>query len=589
VLLIRAASYRRKQGASVVNILLYSGALVLSFGWLLPIHYLPWSSFHSDAWVAGILLVLSTVSLIKVRSQQPWPHFAIFVAALSLVPLIQLAAGQIRLAGTAWISSLYLFGFLLAILTGARWQSRRGNELTDALFLAIGAAVPVLVGMQLCQWLKVTEGCLCSNDWVLPRISNSRISANLAQPNQLATLLLLGIVAYAWAWVRQTLNGLVVIFAIVLLLTGLALTESLTGVVSLSLLLLCTWYWRRLLPPRLAPYVATALFLFFILMFVMQKFLTQWLLLDYASDFEARVKTASRLDMWPMFIRAAFEQPWLGYGWNQSLLAQVMTTTSQTTTRGVPSEVTSYAHNLFIDLTLWLGIPLGLLASAAALAWLVRAASHVQNSQDALLVLAVMIMGVHAMLELPLYYAYFLLPLGLIVGMIDVRSHHRPAFTTGMQPVVCLWLVCSTLFVVAVKEYFVVEQSYSELRIEAARITSKSTRHPPDVLLLTQLRDLIILASLGPESNMTQEKIDWVTNVTLIYPSEHNLLKLATVLALNGRETQAIGWLNKLCNLYPGARCTKAQIEWGRLQNQFPQLLKVGWTAVPEKPNVQFN
>ena len=552
----------------------------------MPIHLLPWTTFHSDAWVAGTLLVFSLGSLTKLRALNPWSHFALLVAALSLVPLIQLAFGQIRLTGTAWISCLYLLGFLLAILTGARWESGQAGQLADVLFLAMGVAAIGSVGVQLCQWLSVTGGCLCSGDWVLPLADNYRIGANLAQPNQLATLLLLGILAYAWGWVRHAISSSTAIFAIIFLLFGLALTESRMGVLSLSLMLLSIWYWRRLWPSRLMPYIATLLMAFFVAMFISQAFFTHWLLLDYAPSVLVRVKGETRLDMWRMFYHAALEKPWLGYGWSQSLLAQVTTITAENTEQGMRGLVTSYAHNLFIDLMLWLGIPLGLLTSAAVLTWFVRATSNLKNSQDALLVISVIAMGIHAMLELPLYYAYFLLPLGLIVGMIDVRLHHRPAFATGMQPVVCLWLVCSTLFIVVVKEYFVIEQSYSELRIEAARITSKSVRQPPDVLLLTQLRDFIILAGLRPESNLSQDKIDWVTNVALVYPSEHNILKLATVLALNGREMQALDWLGKLCNLYPGVKCIKAHAEWEKLQKQFPQLLNVRWSAAPETLNL---
>ena len=570
-----------------MNIWLCTGALVLSMGWLMPIHLLPWTTFHSDAWVAGTLLVFTLGSLTKLRALNPWSHFALLVATLSLIPLIQLAFGQIRLTGTAWISCLYLLGFLLAILTGARWESGQAGQLADVLFLAIGAAALISVGVQLCQWLNVTGGCLCSGDWVLPLADNYRIGANLAQPNQLATLLLLGILAYAWGWVRQAISSSTAIFAIIFLLFGLALTESRMGVLSLSLVLLSIWYWRRLWPSRLMPYAATLLMVFFVAMFILQAFFTHWLLLDYASSVLVRVQGETRLDMWSMFYHAALEKPWLGYGWNQSVLAQVTTTSAQNTEQGMRGLVTSYAHNLFIDLMLWLGIPLGLLTSASILTWLMRAASHVKNSQDALLVIGVIAMGIHAMLELPLYYAYFLLPLGLIVGMIDVRLHHRPVFTTGMQPVVCLWLVCSALFAVIVKEYFVVEQSYSELRIEAARIASKSVRQPPDVLLLTQLRDFIILASWRPESNMSQDKIDWVTNVALVYPSEHNILKLATVLALNEQELQALDWLGKLCNLYPGVKCIKAHATWEKLQQQFPQLLKVRWSAAPETLNLR--
>lgn len=577
----------KNRGHIFVNIWLCTGALVLSVGWLMPIHLPPWTTFHADAWVAGTLLVFSLRSFTKLRGPDPWSHFALLVAVLSFVPLVQLTFGQIRLTGTAWISCLYLLGFLLAILTGARWESGQAGQLADALFLAIGVAAIVSVGVQLCQWLSVAGGCLCSGDWVLPLADNLRIGANLAQPNQLATLILLGILACAWGWVRRTISSSTAIFAVIFLLFGLALTESRMGVLSLSLILISVWYWRRLWPSKLMPYAATMLMMFFVAMFLLQAFFfTNWLLLDYAPTAYGRVKAETRWDMWNMFYHAALEKPWLGYGWNQSLLAQVTAISALNAEQGMHGLVTSYAHNLFIDLMLWLGIPLGLLASAALVAWLMRAARHVKNNQDALLVMGVMAMGVHAMLELPLYYAYFLLPLGLMVGMIDVRLRHRPVFTTGVQPVACLWLVCSALFVVVVKEYFVVEQSYSELRIEAARIESKSTRLPPDVLLLTQLRDFIILARLPFESNMNQDKIEWVTNVAMVYPSEHNLLKLATVLALNGQEMQALEWLSKLCNLYPGAKCTKAHAEWDKLQNQFPQLVNVLWTAVPETINL---
>ena len=570
--------------ANSVTSWLFAGALALSAGWLLPIHYLPWSAFHSDAWVAGMLLVLSTVSLIKVRSQQPWSYFALFIAALAVVPIIQLATGQIRLMGTAWISSLYLIGFLLAILTGARWQLSRGSELTDALFLAIGAAATISVGMQLCQWLNVTEGCLCANDWVLPRATNNRISANLAQPNQLATLLLLGIVAHVWAWVKQTIGSWTTVLAIVFLLVGIALTESRMGATSLGLMLLCFWYWRHLWPRRQTPYVASALFLFFVTVFLLQTFFSHLMLLDHVSTALARGQAETRLDIWFMFGRAALHRPWLGYGWDQSVIAQVMTTTAQSSDQGLRNLMVSHAHNLFLDLVLWLGIPLGVLASVAIASWFGRAAQNVKNNQDALLVLGVLAMGTHAMLELPLYYAYFLLPLGLMVGMLDVRLNSRYAFATGLRPVVCLWIVCCALFFTVVRDYFALEQSYAELRLDSARIANKTPYEPPEVLVLTQLRDYIALARLEVEPNMDQVKIDWVENVTLVYPSEHNLLKLSTALALNGQTPQAQDWINKLCNLYPGVKCVKAEEEWKKSQNRFPQLDKVTWPVTTQIP-----
>ena len=552
------------------------GALILAWGWLLPMHHLPWTTFHNDAWIAGFLLIFSIVTLIKIRSPQPWSYLALFAALLSLVPLFQLAAGQIKFLGTAWISSLYLLGFALSILTATRWQLSRENELVDVLFLGIGTAAIISVGIQLCQWLNVDDGCLCSTEWFLLS-TNARISGNLSQPNQQATFLLLGIAACAWGWLRQKLNSVISALAILFFLFGIALTESRTGMLSLGIMLICVWYWRCLWPSRQTPFVATALFLIFTLFLILQPSIHLWLLSSHTSSVVARIKNELRPDLWSTFLNAALERPWLGYGWNQSIIAQVLSANNALTQQGVDVVVSSYAHNLFIDLILWLGIPFGLITSFALAIWFIRTANRVQKSLDASLMLAVVPISVHAMLELPIYYAYLLLPLGLIIGFLEVSIKSRNVFVTTARPVVCILFVCSAAFIVTVRDYFVIEQSYNELRLDAARITRNSVYQAPDVLVLTQLRDLIALARFEPVSNMPQEKIDWVSNITLVYPAQINLIKVATVLALNGQPTQAAHWLKTVCNLHGVKECERGKFYWESLQNQHPQILLIPW------------
>ena len=550
---------------------------MLAVGWLLPIHYAPWTAFHNDAWVSGVLSVLCLTSLYKVQGRQTWSYAALVVGVLCVVPVIQFWVGQIQLPGTGWISSVYLLGFLLAILTGARWQHSKSSELANALFLAFGIAACVSVGMQLCQWLNVTDGCFCGGNWILPLGENRRAAANLAQPNQLATLLLFGTVAFAWAWLKETISGSGAIFAIAFLLFGLTLTDSRTGVLSTSVMWFLTIFWRRLWPSKQVPFVATGLLLFFVAAFLVQSGLANLLLLDGTSTFVERGQNETRWDIWRMFTRATLQQPWLGYGWNQSAVALVLGIASDNTQPCTQVPLVSYAHNLFLDLILWVGIPLGISVSAAVLLWLLRAVKSIETGQDALLMCCIVALGVHAMLEIPLYHAYFLLPLGLMIGMLEVRLQIRPAFVTGRRAVVCLSLIGSALFVVVVRDYFVIEQSYSLLRLDSARIQNKTPYKPPEVLILTQIRDYIALARLAPTPNMSQIDIKWVESVTLVYPSEFNLLALATVLALNGQALQAGSWLNTLCKSYPGAGCQKSQAEWERRATVFPQLLKVSW------------
>lgn len=546
-------------------------AFALSAGWLVPVHYLPWTAFHHDAWVAGTLLVLCWASFTKYHKSQPWPHVAIFIAILCFIPLIQLFVGQVRLAGTALLSSLYLLGLLLSILMGIRWQTGSQHELADILFTAFGIAACVSTGVQLCQWLGVSDGCLCSLSWVLPHNDGQRIAANLVQPNQTATLLLLGILAFSWAWLRKTMSGYCCSFAACFLIFGVALTDSRTAMLSLLIVLLFTSYWRRMWPSRLAPYVVAILVLFLAAMVMLQGSFSQLLLLDYSSTLLERNKGETRWSLWLMFIQAALQQPWFGYGWNQTSVSQVLAAFNQNSSANSPPLLASSAHNLFIDLIIWLGIPFGLLTSAAVLGWLGRAVKNVHDGEAALLVFGIVILGVHAMFEFPLYYAYFLLPFGLMVGMLEIRLQHRCVLVTSLRFVICLWVVCCVSFIAVARDYFIIEQSYSLLRLDTARIAKKTAYEAPKVLVLTQLRDYIALARLQASPNMSQQSIDWVTDVTQVYPSQYNLLKLATVLALNGQPLEAARWVKTLCNLYGAIECRRGQAEWTRLQNQLPQ------------------
>ena len=58
-------------------------ACTLALGWLLPNHYRPWVSFHSDAWIAAVLLLGAAAVILGPRVgassaafvlQNAWPR-----------------------------------------------------------------------------------------------------------------------------------------------------------------------------------------------------------------------------------------------------------------------------------------------------------------------------------------------------------------------------------------------------------------------------------------------------------------------------------------------------------------------------------
>ena len=75
-----------------------------------------------------------------------------------------------------------------------------------------------------------------------------------------------------------------------------------------------------------------------------------------------------------------------------------------------------HAHNLVLDLVLWNGVPLGLLLVGALAWWAWRQVRDAQTAQQRLLLLALGLLLLHALLELPHLYAFFLLPAAAMAG-----------------------------------------------------------------------------------------------------------------------------------------------------------------------------
>lgn len=533
-------------------------AVAMACAWLLPNHYLPWRAFHADAW-SGMALSIAAATVIW-RSSSPvqWHGLAVLVAALACVPWLQYSMGLISFAGQAWISTAYLLGLLMALLTGQRWERIAPGQLPNALFLAIGIASVVSVNLQLQTWLGLVETGLM-DIWSMG-LAGNRPYANLGQPNQLATLLLWGLLACAWGVVHQKIRPSVALLLACFLLLGIALTQSRTAWLGLSFLLVATWVWRRLWPSKWLPWYATVVYLFFwAYPFLLQGLADMLLLGTDNSYFRDRpLQGELRLQAWRLFMEAAWHQPWWGYGWSEVVHAQLAVAAD------FPSlQITfAHSHNLFLDLILWLGIPLGILVSVALVWWFVSSLRAVVNAKDAILLMFLGVIGIHAMLELPLHYAYFLLPTGVMIGVLSQRVGGKPMWSTPRWTLVGLWLVVALLLTGIVRDYFRIESSFQALRFELAHIGTLPQGKPPDVLLLTQLRERIAFMRYETKRGMSPEELDWLLKVVNAYPSGGAVYKAAKAMALNDRPIEAQQWLEKGCKISNPQECDLIKQVW---------------------------
>ena len=529
-----------------------------------------------DVWAALIILPMAGAVLWRTRNQVSMSVFGVIALGLSIMPWLQYSVGMVPIVGTAWISFAYLLGFALTILVGQRWERDSPAQLSDGLFLAIGVASLMSVGLQLHQWLQLE----IIDIWSMGN-GFGRPFANFGQPNQLGTLLLWGLLALGWGALRGYIRPVIMVITTVFVLFGLALTASRTAWVGVVLLVAAAWYWRALWPWRLSPWIVTALAVCFFTFIRIIPFMANGLLLSSSeSELEAlaRLSSETRPQIWTMFLDAVMQRPWLGYGWNQGIAAQ-LTVAADQPPMGV---LFSYAHNLFLDLFLWCGIPIGLMLSAFLVTWLWRRFRAIHDPASALMFLLIVVVGNHSMLEFPLYYAYFLFPTGLIIGALDTRLHGMMLSLWQRWLAGFLWMGSIVLLALMVRDYARIEASYQVLRFEWANIRTNAFRNPPDVLLLDQLRDLIVIARFEPSAGMSLAQLEWMRHVSNLYPSAGVIHKLSTALAWNNQPEEASLWLRRLCAVAPHGQCSAVKNAWKSQSETDPRLAAVPWPVISQ-------
>lgn len=547
--------------------ILLLGLLTLCIGWLVPGHFVPWLSFQQEWTVAAGAALIGVAAATCRNERATWPWLAAFALAIACIPLIQLLAGQIRFLSDGVLASLYVGGFALAVVAGATLVRARHDDFLAGLFGAFLAAGIVSVGMAATQWLQL--GPIAYVDGLA---RGGRAFANLAQPNQLASLLALATVALLWMYETRRVGSFTAWLAVGWLGAGIVMTQSRTGWLFVIAIAASTLWVRRRMSTRVGmPAIAAGVSLFFAL-------LVAWaplneLLLMSAASVETRLQPGTRLINWGLLAGAALDSPWVGYGWAQVPLA----TQSAALTGVFPEAMVLNGHNLILDLVLWNGLPLGLFI-AVTLAWMfLRHYKSCRTVDQWLLLLGVTALVIHAMLEFPLEYAYFLLPLGLMAGALEGLAEEPRAVRLPRAVYPVLLATAIGLLGWTGVEYMKVEEAARQIRFVLLGIGVEKVPNapPPDVQLLTAPREYHRFWVTQAREGMTPAEVNWMRTVAQRYPSPPALLRYALAAGLNNQPQEATDTLVRICFMHTEARCTEGLASWTALQKQYPALIAV--------------
>ena len=403
-----------------------AGALLAaSLPTLLAYNVSPSATFFNQALALGLWALWLLLVPAATPGRAGWAAVAPVLAALGLMAgAAWWAWGPGGLPGSLARSSLALLAVAgLLLVAGAGMRARADAPLLFACFCAgLLAAALANVGLALVQ---VFAPAWADGDWLARPGTPGRAVGNLRQPNHLSSVLTWGCVALVVLLELQHLRMRWAAALLAAMVAAIVLTASRTGLASVLLLALWGALDQRLARPTRALLLAAPL-----------TYALAWggmALWAQASEsaFAGAARLAetdissSRFAIWSNTLALIAQQPWTGVGWGHFNFAWTLTPFP-----GRPTAFFDHAHNLPLHLLAELGLPLGLLVLGLLLAPLGRAAwaawaaaptvqpgaaqsTHMARRGALMLVLMI---GLHSLLEYPLWYAYFLLPAAWALG-----------------------------------------------------------------------------------------------------------------------------------------------------------------------------
>ena len=372
-------------------------------------------------------------------------------------------------------------------------------------------------------------------------LKGNRPYANFAQPNNLATFLTIGLFGVLYFYEKRIAPSLVLVPMALIFILTIALTQSRTAWVvclfTLGYLAIKQFgQAKRFGFLKLLTWVGLFIGIIFVLPSLNQliESISPAQVTETVSVVERASSGYLRLDMWNQALVAITQHPWVGYGWNQTGMAQIAAFDLYPSHEWYKS-----AHNIILDLLIWNGIPLGgliLLYFTGWLYWLNKGVRDIESIIATLMVCAILI---HAMLEYPIHYAYFLLPMGFLLGFIQSQYKDLPEF--NLKPAIVYGFTILSLVVCAMvyrdyglyKQQSVLVNKKQPLTVEQQQVLDQK------LWILTQFNDRIWWIGLNSATKLSESELEHIRLMVANLASRYDIEKYAQFLAYNGKVKEA--------------------------------------------------
>jgi O-antigen ligase len=540
--------------------------------WVLPFlyyhHAYPITTFYQE-WGTGLLGLCALALLLTARYWQApeVPRIVMLPIGLMLLLMVQYFVGRISYFDHLMLLVLYFLFAALLMMLGHRLRTELGlPALVTALavFLLIGAELNAVSGiLQQYRWNTFL------NPFITAKTSAS-VYGNTAQPNHFANYITLGLISLGLLYVRMSKQSWLAALLTALLAAPLLFVMVLSGsrsswlylLFAAGLAYLCQRRERTLRPLM---YYSVVLVLGFGLMhFVVQLPWLQGAASSVTTTerlFGDNASGSIRLHLWREAGLIFAQFPLMGAGFGQFAF-QHLQLAAELRNPGIIG-LYNNAHNLIMQIAAEAGLAgvAILLGTFGLWFWqsVVRGAQLTLYHWWGYAILAVL--GIHSLLEYPLWYAYFIGIAAVMLGIFDTTTYRLELRNIGRASVAMMLVLGAVSLLQAFQDYKHLEHALT-LRAMVARDRSLIPRVQEELMvvhqssLLGSYAELFIANTMELSAEHLKDKLELNERALHFIPIAPVVYHQAWLLALSDRPAEARAQLERAIWAYSGDYAT---------------------------------
>lgn len=289
---------------------------------------------------------------------------------------------------------------------------------------------------------------------IINKLHDNRPYGNIGQANHLGTLLATAIACSTILYSKKIINLFQTYFLGIIFIAGITLTDSRTAFLSIIVMTLATFAFKNLRS------ISRKIYLPLLVLATLLKYLA--INLNKQRSLNESNFSSFRLDAWNMLLDAATKKPWLGYGFNRTFAAQFESIQNYPVLWGMHF---SHAHNIVIDLFIWFGFPISIILIFIFLIIFYRKIIAINRPTEVICMVAITPLAVHALLEYPLNYFYFIAIASIFLGYLFRNEFSKQTKIPTLLILAISSLICGIAFIEYKKSNSILELQVQQIQL----------------------------------------------------------------------------------------------------------------------------